>query len=180
MVVIEYLCAMEGLFWKKIRGLGLSYGYGISNSIEEGLLYFTLARSTNVTKAYQVAKEIVDEFLAKKLVFDETTLEGARSSVIFAIVSREESIESAAEQAFLNYLKEVGPEANRQLLAKVQAVTIDDLHRVLEKYIKLLFDHQRTNLAVALNPLKQEETVKFFSEIGKKVHGTSLDDLKEF
>ncbi len=74
----------------------------------------------------------------------------------------------------------MGPTGNKDLLAKVQSVTIDDLQRVLDKYIRVLFQNNSTNLAVAVNPLKLEETVKFFNEVvQKKATGTSLDDLKD-
>jgi len=56
LVSIEYVNALEGAFWKRIRGLGLSYGYSMNHRIEEGLLYFGLTKSTNVTKAYSVAQ----------------------------------------------------------------------------------------------------------------------------
>ena len=34
-MAIEYLTALEGPFWKNIRGLGLSYSYSITASPEE-------------------------------------------------------------------------------------------------------------------------------------------------
>ena len=45
--------------WKKIRGQGLSYGYSIFTKPNEGLLYFSLYKATNVIGAYKEAKAII-------------------------------------------------------------------------------------------------------------------------
>lgn len=45
--------------WRQIRGQGLSYGYNIYPRPNEGLLYLTFYRSTNIVAAYKEAKSIV-------------------------------------------------------------------------------------------------------------------------
>ena len=50
------LQGLEGDFWCKIRGLGLSYGYSISNGTESERLSFTLSRSTDPVEAHKAAK----------------------------------------------------------------------------------------------------------------------------
>ncbi len=44
--------------WRQIRGMGLAYSYNLFLDVEAGLLYFTLAKSTNLPKAYQVAYDL--------------------------------------------------------------------------------------------------------------------------
>jgi Zn-dependent M16 (insulinase) family peptidase len=68
--------------------LGLSYGYGISMRIEEGLIYFGLTKSSHVFKAYQVSSEIIDDLLTGKAQIEDVRLESARSGTIFGVVSR--------------------------------------------------------------------------------------------
>jgi hypothetical protein len=97
-VAIEYLTALEGDFWIKIRGkghcepspsrphslpssyslwfrssgfqrrilhatppppVGLSYSYDISIHADEGLLRFSLSKSTNILEAYKEAHNII-------------------------------------------------------------------------------------------------------------------------
>lgn len=89
---------MESVFWKKIRGLGLAYGYSVVMKIEEGLTYFALSRSSNLLKAYQVAKEIIDELDTRKVPLEDVRIESAKSGVIFSVVSREETMAAAALQ----------------------------------------------------------------------------------
>jgi Zn-dependent M16 (insulinase) family peptidase len=52
-VLSELLTTTEGVFWKRIRGLGLAYGYGITMYIELGAVLFTLYRSSQFIKAYE-------------------------------------------------------------------------------------------------------------------------------
>jgi Zn-dependent M16 (insulinase) family peptidase len=60
-----------------------------------------LTRSSNLVKAYQVAKEVIDDLIAKKMDFEDVKLESAKSGVIFSIVSREETVDSAALQVYM-------------------------------------------------------------------------------
>src|SRR6185312_6266075 len=74
---------------KQIRGPGLAYGYGIRLTIEEGFvrlspctpllrspltflaaqLAFNLTKSVNLPRAYQAAKQVVQDFVSGKVQF---------------------------------------------------------------------------------------------------------------
>jgi len=176
LVTIEYLTACEGHFWKKIRGLGLAYGFLIDTSIEGGRLSFVLSKSTNVVKAYEVAKEIVDDFLSKKNVIENSAFEGAKSSTMFAILSKEENYEMAGLQSLVKHIKNIGPNGNKELLKRIQKVTEEDFLRILEKYIQPLFEIKVTNLVITTNPSKIEEITKGFEKFGRKLTVTKVDD----
>ncbi len=45
--------------WREIRGQGLSYGYYLRPSLDEGLMYFGLREASNVVKAYEVTQAMV-------------------------------------------------------------------------------------------------------------------------
>jgi len=169
LVIIEYLTGMESPFWKRIRGLGLSYGYGITMKIEEGLLYFSLTKSSNVVKAYQEAKDIIEDILSGNFQFEDIKIESAKSGAIFGVVSREENIQNSALQSLLNHLKQLGPDANKILLTNIQRVTKSDLLRVLEKYLKPLFNPKEESLktVIATNPSKLEEITQEFALMGR-------------
>eukprot|EP00931_Biecheleriopsis_adriatica_P076118 TRINITY_DN49867_c0_g1_i1.p1 TRINITY_DN49867_c0_g1~~TRINITY_DN49867_c0_g1_i1.p1 ORF type:complete len:1112 (+),score=214.51 TRINITY_DN49867_c0_g1_i1:67-3402(+) len=59
LVAIEYLTALEGPFWRKIRGRGLSYSYSLAHNLESGTLQFGLFKSTDPIAAFQAACTIV-------------------------------------------------------------------------------------------------------------------------
>lgn len=58
MLFLQYLTQLEGPLWRQIRGQGFAYGYNLMPRPNEGLLYFTLYRATNVVEAYRETKEI--------------------------------------------------------------------------------------------------------------------------
>jgi Zn-dependent M16 (insulinase) family peptidase len=56
----------EGPFWKGIRGAGLSYGYSLFASRDSGLLQFSLYRATDVLKALETAKQLIQDYASGK------------------------------------------------------------------------------------------------------------------
>lgn len=55
----EYLQAVEGPFWRGIRGSGLAYGANVYRDVELGYLKFDLYRSSDAERAFEVARDIV-------------------------------------------------------------------------------------------------------------------------
>jgi len=90
-------------------------------------------------------------------------------------VSREETIENAALQSFLNHFRKVGENYNKDLLVEVQRVSKEDIKLTIQKYFKPLFDPKVANTAIALNPSKVKETVEGFAALGRKLEESSLD-----
>jgi len=179
LVAIEYITAAEGHFWQKIRGLGLAYGYDIEASFERGYIAFTLAKSSRVGQAYEVAKEIVDALINKKLEIDDTSLSAAKSSTMFVTLSKEENYEMAGLQSLVKYLKKIGPNGNKDLLRKIQKVTKDDIIRILHKYFHVLFDGTSSNLVITTGPGKVDEATNDFEKLGRKLTKVKLEGYFE-
>lgn len=99
--------------WKQIRGQGLSYGYSMFPRPNEGLLYLTFYRSTDVMASYVEAKNIVESHLKDDAEFDETLLDSAKSSMIFEIIEREKSIGDVVSQSLLSYFQNVDHDYNK-------------------------------------------------------------------
>jgi Zn-dependent M16 (insulinase) family peptidase len=178
MVLNEYLTTMEGPFWKQLRGLGLAYSYSIRLRPEQGLLYFVLYKSVSIPKAYQQARSIIERFITREIDFEETGVAAAKSSSIFSIISREETAPAAAEHSLLNYLSSAPYDANKRMLENIQAVSVDDLHRVLNRHLGPLFDPAQTNVSITTNPSNTDEIKEFFEKkLGKNVNVVaSVDD----
>ena len=60
-LVIEHLTALEGDFWVKLRGAGLTYGADLVNRDERRTLEFDLSRCADALAAYRASKAIVAE-----------------------------------------------------------------------------------------------------------------------
>eukprot|EP00743_Colponemidia_sp_Colp-15_P003789 GILK01004087.1.p1 GENE.GILK01004087.1~~GILK01004087.1.p1 ORF type:complete len:1022 (-),score=207.76 GILK01004087.1:87-3122(-) len=178
MVLIEYLTACEGPMWREIRGRGYSYSYNMHLKPEDGLLYFTLARSTDVVNAYKAARGIVQRFINGEDTFDPLGLEAAISSMLFEIIGRESNLPSARVQSLLNYFRGLSHDHNKQLLQKIQRVTVSDLQRVLNKYLPALFDSNSAHLMLTANSAKFNGFVSEFKSLGVEITpAASMDEL---
>lgn len=82
----------------------------------EGLLYMTLYKSSNVVAAYREMCAIIQAQLQKDTKWDNTLLESAKSSLIFELIEREKNIGDLVVQALLTSFKVVPSDYNRKLV----------------------------------------------------------------
>lgn len=87
LVAIEYLTALEGDFWVKLRGAGLTYSYSISDSTDSELLKFGLFKCTDIPAAFEKASEIISEYASGKAKINAISLENAKASLAYQIIS---------------------------------------------------------------------------------------------
>lgn len=165
LLFLQYLTQLEGPLWRQIRGQGFSYGYNIVPRPNEGLLYFTLYRATNVVAAYKEAKSITEKQLQPNAEWDSNLLESARSSLIFEIIARERSIGNVVEQSFLSSFKQVPAGYNQGLVRLIGKVSEGDLTRVGSKYVKQLFSPE-AKTAIVCHPDKAEDIASAFRQLG--------------
>jgi len=166
LVLIEYLCALEGPLWRQIRGSGLAYHYHISIDPSSGKLTFILMKSTHIFAAFQKGKQIVSDFITGEAEFEDEQLEAAVSGVIFQTIEGVQTVGDAAYESMVSRFKGVHQDFNKHLLQKVSQVTIDDLQRVSKKYFLKLFDTRSSCSALCCHPSKVENIVKDFKSIG--------------
>ncbi|XP_055630740.1 uncharacterized protein C05D11.1-like [Toxorhynchites rutilus septentrionalis] len=175
LLFLQYLTQLEGPLWRQIRGQGFSYGYNIVPRPNEGLLYFTLYRASNVVAAYKEAKSITEKQLQDKAEWDPTLLESARSSLIFEIIAREKSIGNVVVQSFLSSFKQVPTGYNKALVQQVGKVTEEDLARVGGKYVKQLFSPE-ARTAIVCHPDKAADIAAAFNQLG---HNLKVEESLE-
>merc|ERR1711879_1114523 len=89
---------MEGPFWRKIRGKGLSYSYSLSHSLDTGKLRFALSKATNPLGAFGAARTIVSNLCSDIEIegdeneddeqegLDPSAIQAAQSGVIFGLI----------------------------------------------------------------------------------------------
>ncbi|XP_060600571.1 uncharacterized protein C05D11.1-like [Ruditapes philippinarum] len=166
MVFIQYLTQLEGPMWRQIRGLGLAYHYSMYVLPESGLLYFLLAKSTHIVRAYKEGQDIVMNYVNGKTELNDIELESAKSSLTFEVIEKETTVSDVSTQSLLSYFKGVPHTYNKDLLKLISMVTLNDLKRVGDKYIAKLFNEKEARRAVCCNPSKVTEVVTAFKEIG--------------
>eukprot|EP00112_Aurelia_sp_Birch-Aquarium-sp1_P017903 Seg42.13_Seg42.8 transcript_id=Seg42.13_Seg42.8/GoldUCD/mRNA.D3Y31 product="putative protein C05D11.1" protein_id=Seg42.13_Seg42.8/GoldUCD/D3Y31 len=177
LILIEYLCALEGPLWRQIRGLGLAYHYSMSVDPSSGKLTFLLMKSTHIFAAFQKGKQIVKDFISGETPFEEEQLEAAISGVIFETIEKEQTVCDAAFQSMVSTFKGVSQQFSKELLQRVSTVTLNDLKTIANKYFVALFDSNTSCSALCCHPSKVEEIVKDFKGIGVDLQiVNSMDD----
>uniref|UniRef100_A0A182Q9C8 Peptidase M16C associated domain-containing protein n=1 Tax=Anopheles farauti TaxID=69004 RepID=A0A182Q9C8_9DIPT len=166
LLFLQYLTQLEGPLWKQIRGQGFAYGYNIVPRPNEGLLYFTLYRASNVVAAYKEAVAIMEKQVNEDAEWDATLLESARSSLIFEIIAREKSIEQVVSSSVIASFKGVPVGYNQSLVRQVGKVTKEDLLRVGKRYVKNLFSTTDTCTAIVCHPDKATDIASAFKDLG--------------
>ncbi|RIB09463.1 Metalloenzyme, LuxS/M16 peptidase-like protein [Gigaspora rosea] len=121
LVLCELLNIMEGIFWRVIRGQGLAYSAWLKVNVETGIIQFTTYKSPDAYKVYDQARKIINDLASKKVEFNKSELEAAKSGVIYGLVNKEDNIQKAAVESFvLQVLNNLDSGFNKKLISKVQ------------------------------------------------------------
>ncbi|XP_058054864.1 uncharacterized protein C05D11.1-like [Anopheles bellator] len=166
LLFLQYLTQLEGPLWRQIRGQGFAYGYNILPRPNDGLLYFSLYRASNIVAAFKEAMNITQKQIGDHATWDATLLESARSSLVYEIIARENSIEKVVDASLLSSFKQVPAGYNQMLAKKVRKVTTDDLARVGKKYVQQLFETSDTCMSIVCHPDKVSDVAGAFEGFG--------------
>ncbi|KAH7100191.1 Metalloenzyme, LuxS/M16 peptidase-like protein [Auriculariales sp. MPI-PUGE-AT-0066] len=148
-VALEVMNALESFLWKAIRGSGLAYGASLSLDVEQGLLKFVLYRSPNSYLAYSTGAEVVRNVANGTTPIEQTTLDSAKSSLVYSVARNVSSPAKAASMSFTNQvLKGSAQDRHLRLLQRYQDVTREQVLDALRKYVLPVFD-PATSIAVA-------------------------------
>ncbi|CAK9798548.1 Uncharacterized protein C05D11.1 [Anthophora plagiata] len=161
LVCLEYLIQLEGPMWRLIRGQGLSYGYDIYLNPNEGLLYLTFYKSTNIVAAYKEAKSIVEAHILENK-WEKLLFASAKSCLIFKIIKKEQSVGDLVLQSLLSYFKNVPHDYTQQMVQRVSEVTIEDMGRIASQYLKPLFDPKECRTTIVCHSSKVPEITDAF------------------
>ncbi|XP_045764374.1 uncharacterized protein C05D11.1-like [Maniola jurtina] len=178
-VALNYFTQLEGPMWRLIRGGGLSYGYGIRPSQNEGRLVFSLYRATNAVAAYTKAKSIVDEYLADGK-FDEDLFASAKSTALFEVVENEKCVADVVGQSLLNYVRRAGETYNRDLVCAIAAVTQQEAHAAAARWLPRLFRADTGKLAVVCHPTKVADMQAAFHKINVQLDAFDSMEASHF
>ncbi|KAJ7597129.1 Metalloenzyme, LuxS/M16 peptidase-like protein [Mycena floridula] len=175
-VALEVLNATESYLWKYIRGSGLAYGAYVSLDLEAGLINFSLYRSSNCITAFQAASDVIKGLVDGSVELETTTLDAAKSSIVYAITKSVSTAGRVAVVSFTNQaLKGVPQNHHVNILEKCQQVTKEDVMSILQKYFLPLFDSSSSVSVVATAPGKADEVAEGLSKFGFDVEKRTLE-----
>lgn len=166
----SYLQAVEGPFWRGIRGTGLAYGANIRKQPEDHRLTFDLYRGADAIKAFEVASKIVNDLADGTTKFELEMVDGAISSLVNSIATSESNYYVASDSKYAdNILKKRGPNFNTKFIRELNNVSIEDLVRIMNKYFVPLFNSKQSAVFVSAHPTKVSELTEFFEKQGYDV-----------
>ncbi|KAF9650047.1 hypothetical protein BDM02DRAFT_3185737 [Thelephora ganbajun] len=175
-ITLSVMNATESYLWRYIRGSGLAYGAYISNDTEAGLLTFSLYRSSSYIAAYEQAAKVVRGLVDGSIALNDTTLDAAKSSIVFDVARNISTPGSAALTSFVNRgLKGLSSNHSVELLEKYQAVKKEDVMRCLKDYILELFKPESSIALVVTAPGKSDEISEKLGEKGFKVEKRTIE-----
>lgn len=194
LVAIEYITALEGPFWRKIRGKGHAYSYGISHDLEAGKLTFSLHQATNPVAAYEAAGAIVQKLCTEgsegsegegpmedeegedgEEGLDPCSLEAAQSGVLFGLIEPVDTVPGAMEEAFAMVLQRSPPDQLQWLLRAVQAVTEDSVRAAMQKHIAPLFSGAGRTVSMVCPSKKRAELEEQLQKLDPPFQVVHLD-----
>jgi Zn-dependent M16 (insulinase) family peptidase len=155
-VALEYLNALEGDFWVKIRGAGLAYGASLRADSVHGLIYFGLYRSASPKEALDAAKQIVAGYADGSTPIRSDDFANARGSLASGLVEGEKTRSQALFGAWRRALLNQDSDRNRQLIKAVGSVSERDALDAIRTWVAPLFDDACACTAIACAPAKVE------------------------
>jgi len=160
MVAVAYLDAVEGPIWVAVRGAGLAYGTYFSRAIDIGLINFSIYRSPDAFKVYDIAKKTVSGYASGEKDFDEFALEGAVSSIIVAFADEQPTMINAATVSFINQvIKGIPKDWGSIILRKVKKVTREQLRAIMKDVLLPVFQPKTAILTVTCATIMEEVSV---------------------
>ncbi|KAF9460806.1 Metalloenzyme, LuxS/M16 peptidase-like protein [Collybia nuda] len=175
-VALEVLNATESYLWRYIRGSGLAYGAYVSLDVEAGLLSFSLYRSSNSMSAFEEAAKVLNGLVDGSIEIDSTTLDAAKSSIVYGVARNVSTASRAAMVSFTNQaLKGVSKTHQIDLLKRYQAVSKQDVLAALSKHFLPLFDPSSSIAIVVAAPSKAEQLGEGFKSVGFEVEQRKLE-----
>lgn len=166
----EYLSAIEGPFWRGVRGTGLAYGVSIARSLESGYLNYTIYRGSDATQAWSVSKKIVDDLATGVTNFEPISIENSVSALINALTEYEANVIDASVTKISDLIfRQRGSNYKQLLIGKLKQVTKDDLVYIMKKYFQPLFDARSSVLFTSVSPSKTLDMKTFLTNQGYNV-----------
>mmetsp|Transcript_27016 Transcript_27016/g.48746 ORF Transcript_27016/g.48746 Transcript_27016/m.48746 type:complete len:971 (+) Transcript_27016:401-3313(+) len=165
LVAMEYLTALEGDFWIKLRGAGLTYSYSIGDSTDSQLLRFSLFKCTDIPAAFETASNIITEYASGKAEVSAVGLENTKASLAYQIISGRSSKLSAAMSSFVRTFKGEKMDYDRYLLSRLAEVTADDVLCIIKNHLVPIFDPS-SKLAITCPTNKLDHVHDYFTKRG--------------
>jgi len=145
-------------------------------NFEAGLLSFIVYKAPDSFRAFEEGRKAVQGLVDGSIILDQTTVDGAKSALVFEATRAVSTPSQAAATSFVNQaLKGVSQTFGRDLLQKMQLVTVDEVRDALKRYVLPVFDPTTSIAVVVSSPAKAGEIAHHLEGVGYEVERRTLD-----
>lgn len=170
-VLTEMLCRMEGPLSDAIRGSGLAYGYGISNSHWKGFIGASIMETASPVDAWKAMASKMHEMQTEfgKKECQETLsmdLDTAKAVTLYGLSYNRSTPEWIVRGAINDSGLGEGssPDRDRGLNEKVEKVTLMDVRMAFDAYVMPLFRKGGRVAVLTCGPSGTKELIEKFRE----------------
>ena len=180
MVANAYLNAVEGPFWKNVRGTGLAYATNLYRHVDSGQISLEIYRSPDPLKALLACREVVQKLATGEEPINDLALEGAISSIVLSFATAEATKASAAEQSFVRQVMRGLPKDWPTLiLEKIREVLVDEVRASMRDVVLRLFEANASNLFITCAPIMESKLVRGLEGLGFRPEVRSLASFQD-
>jgi len=165
LLAIQYLTALEGDFWIKLRGAGLTYSYSIRDSTDSERIEFRLFKCTDVPAAFEAASNIITDYASGKTKVSAVGLENAKASLAYSIIAGKSTKLTSAKNSFVQTFKGEKQDYDKYLLSGITEVSEEDVIHVLIRFLVPIFDPS-SKLAISCPTNKLDTNYDYFVKRG--------------
>ncbi|KAG8964008.1 hypothetical protein FRC03_002292 [Tulasnella sp. 419] len=164
------------MLWRYIRGAGLAYSTKMGIDLESGLIELVIFSAPDAYKAYAEGLKVVRGLMDGSIPLDEIALDEAKSSIVYILTEDMSTPGQAAIEAFKYQTFQSLPlDHARQLLEKIQGVTLDDVKAALQEYILPLFNPESSIAVIVSAPSRSDSIAEQLTSAGFDVERRTLD-----
>ncbi|KAI1496796.1 zinc metalloprotease [Biscogniauxia marginata] len=180
LVALQYLETVEGTLWNAVRGNGLAYGVYFAKELDGGYLHFKVYRSPLASKAITAARDSITALVNGTVAFEKPMIEGAISQLVMAIADEQATMTTAAIQNYIvGTVRGLEPDHSIKMLAKVRAVSVEDIKAAMKTWLLPLFEPGKSNIIVCCAPVMVEKMEKELQDMGYKTRVKQLADFHD-
>ncbi|EKX73787.1 conserved hypothetical protein [Theileria equi strain WA] len=165
-VIAEYLSMVEGPLYRVIRGGGYAYNHAVVYFPSQGEIYLSIFQATDLIQALKATQDAICKILSPTSVPDDDIM-AAKASLIFRVLSNEETLSEYSQETFLSALRQTSINHNKEVVDKIQEVSIEDIKVATEKYLKefLTFDGPPKSISCITSRGSVDELFKGLNDI---------------
>ncbi|CAJ2507608.1 Uu.00g087940.m01.CDS01 [Anthostomella pinea] len=180
LVAMQYLETVEGTLWNAVRGNGLAYGVYFAKELDGGYLHFKVYRSPLASKAIAAARDAIAALANGTVAFEKPMIEGAISQLVMAMADEQATMATAAVQNYIiGAVRGLESDYSTKMLAKVRAVTVDELKEAMKTWLLPMFEPGKSNVIVCCAHVMVEKMEKELQDMGYNTHIKQLSDFND-